>query len=73
MANERWVSPFPHTIPYLLFVEHFTELNNIYWAHVPAKNTIEKKAFYALKSMEEDPKKYFLIRDEDDRRLPLTY
>lgn len=73
MANERWVSPFPHTIPYLLFVEHFTELNNIYWAHVPAKNTIEKKAFDALKSMEEDPKKYFLIRDEDDRRLPLTY
>jgi hypothetical protein len=73
MSNERWVSPFPHTIPYLLFIEHFTELNNIYWAHVPAKNTIEKKALESLKSMEEDPKKYFLIRDEDDRRLPLTY
>ena len=73
MSNERWVSPFSHTIPYLLFIEHFTELNNIYWAHVPAKNTIEKKAIEALGNGNADPKKYFLIRDEDDRRLPLTY
>ena len=73
MSNERWESPFPHTIPYLLFIKHFTELNDIYWAHVPAKNTIEKKAFEFLKNKEADPKGYFLIRDEDDRKLPSTY
>lgn len=73
MANERWVSPFKHTIAYILFVKHFTELNNIYWAHVPAASTIEKKALEALGSPESDPKAYFLIRDEDDRRLTATY
>ena len=70
MANERWNSPFPHTIAFVLFKEHFTELNYVYWAHVPAASTIEKKALEALKSEDADPKRYFLIPDKDDRRIP---
>lgn len=73
MANERWNSPFPHTIAFVLFKEHFTELNNVYWAHVPAASTIEKKALEALESEEADPKQYFLIPDKDDRRIAQTY
>ena len=59
MANERWNSPFPWSIPYHLFQKHFTELNEIYWAHVPAANTIEKTTLAALGSSKEDPKKFF--------------
>lgn len=73
MANERWNSPFPHTIAFVLFKEHFTELNYVYWAHVPAASTIEKKALEALKSEDADPKRYFLIPDKDDRRISKTY
>lgn len=73
MANERWNSPFPHTIAFVLFKEHFTELNNVYWAHVPAASTIEKKALESLKSEDADPKLYFLIPDKDDRRMAQTY
>ena len=70
---ERWNSPFAWSIPYNLFIKHFTELNSIYWAQVPAANTIEKKAIEFLKSDYEDPTKYFLIPDEDDRRIAKTY
>ena len=73
MSKERWNSPFVHSIAFILFKKHFTELNKIYWAHVPAASTIEKKAFEALKSEDADPKKYFLIPDKDDRRIALTY
>ena len=44
MANERWESPFPYTLAYNLFKQHFTELNRVYWAFVPAKDTIKKAA-----------------------------
>lgn len=44
MSNERWVSPLQHTIAYELFKKHFTEINKIYWAFVPASNTIESNA-----------------------------
>ena len=27
MNDERWYSPFPCTIPFVLFKKHFTELN----------------------------------------------
>lgn len=73
MANERWESPFEWSIPYFLFIKHFTELNSIYWSHVPAASTIEKKSLETLGSNDADPKKYFLIRDEDDRRMAPTY
>lgn len=73
MTNVRWKSPFEHSIPFSLFHKHFTEINNAYWAYVPAANTIEKKAIESLKNESEDPRKYFLIPDEDDRRLANTY
>lgn len=73
MQNERWHSPFAHTIPFILFRRHFTELNDVYWAHVPAASTIEKKAYDALGAEDADPKKYFLIPDKDDRRMAPTY
>ena len=73
MANERWNSPFSHTIPFMLFKAHITELNEVYWAHVPAASTIEKKAFESLKSEDADPKLYFLISDKDERRMAQTY
>ena len=73
IPNDRWESPFPHTIAFELFRLHFTELNNIYWAHVPAANTIIKKAKEALPTDSDDPKSYFLIPDVDDRRIALSY
>ena len=73
MANERWCSPFPHTIAYNLFKKHFTELNQVYWSFVPAYNTIVSKAKKELVSDEADPKSYFLIRDEDDRRIAPSF
>lgn len=73
MANERWSSPFSHTIAFVLFKEHFTELNSVYWAHVPAASTIEKKSLEALKSEDADPKLFFLVHDKDDRRVAPTY
>ena len=72
MNDERWYSPFPCTIPFVLFKKHFTELNAIYWAHVPASNTIKKKASEKLTD-NDDPKQFFLIQDEDDRRLAPTF
>lgn len=72
MSNERWNSQFPHTIPYNLFKRHFTEINQIYWAFVPASNTI--KSYAKEKSQNDaDPKKIFLIHDDDDRRIAGTY
>lgn len=73
MANERWNSPFNKTIAYTLFIKHFTELNDIYWAHVPAASTIESKAKQALCPTSADPKTFFLIHDEDDRRLAPSF
>ena len=73
MPNERWNSPYSHSIPYILFSKHFTEINNVYWAYVPASSTIEKKAIESLKDKSADPRGYFLIPDEDDRRLANTY
>lgn len=73
MTDERWNSPFPHTIAYYLFKKHFTELNQVYWSFVPAYNTILSEAKKNLNDDNADPKEYFLIRDEDDRRLPQTF
>lgn len=72
MSNERWTSPFPHTIAYTLFKKHFTEINRVYWAFVPANNTIQKFAKEKAK-INQDPKSFFLIHDEDDRRVASTY
>ena len=73
MIDVRWTSPFEHTIPFSLFHKHFTEINDAYWAYVPAASTIEKRALEDLQNEAEDPRKYFLISDEDDRRVANTY
>ena len=41
----RWKSPLPYTLAFNLFKKHYTELNEIYWAFVPASNTIKKEEF----------------------------
>ncbi len=71
--NDRWLSPFPYTLAFNLFRQHLTELNNVYWAFVPASNTIKKSAKIALAEDDADPKQYFLIPDEDDRRVAPTF
>lgn len=73
MSDERWNSPFGKTIAFTLFAKHFTELNDVYWAHVPAASTIESSAKEALNTPDADPKSFFLIRDEDDRKLAATF
>lgn len=73
MADARWISPFPYTIAFRLFKQHFTELNNIYWSFVPVDSTIKKTAKSALQANDADPKTFFLVRDEDDRRIAPTY
>lgn len=71
--DERWNSPFPYTLAYNLYKKHITELNKIYWAYVPANNTIKKHAKVALEAENADPKTYFLIPDADDRRVATSY
>lgn len=71
--QERWQSPFPYTLSYNLFRKHITELNKMYWAFVPASNTIKKAAKTALVTDDADPKTYFLIPDKDDRRVAPTF
>ena len=69
----RWQSPFPYTLAFNLFKQHITELNKVYWAFVPASNTIKKLAKNALVTDDADPRSFFLIPDKDDRRLALTF
>lgn len=73
MSNERWNSPFPYTLAFNLFRKHFTELNQIYWSFVPAYNTIVSNAKKQLVNDNADPKTFFLIPDEDDRRIASTF
>lgn len=73
MSNARWESPFQYTLAFNLFKKHFTELNQAYWAFIPAYNTIKSTSKKSLSSDDSDPKAFFLIRDEDDRRIAPTY
>lgn len=73
MKNVRWNSPFPYSICHKLFIEHLTELNKMYWAHVPAANTIEKEAMSSYKGGNKELTKFFLIQDENDRRLAPSF
>ncbi len=72
MADERWVNPFNYSMAYVLFMKHFTELNKIYWAHIPARNTIQKQVKVA-QNEEKNILDFFIVRDEDDRRVASTY
>lgn len=73
MSNERWNSPFSYTFAFALFRKHFTEINQVYWSFIPASNTIISNAKKALKNDDADPKTFFLIPDEDDRRIANTF
>lgn len=74
MADERWVSPFKNSLAYFLFMKHFTEINDVYWAHVPASDTIIKHI--KQESVNEPSKEFcklFVVRDENERRLAKDY
>ncbi len=73
MIDVRWKSPFPHTLAFNLFKKHITELNEVYWSFVPASNTIIDHAKKALQTDDADPLKFFLVHDEDDKRMAKTY
>ena len=73
MSNERWNSPYDHTIVFSLFKKNFTELNNSYWAHIPAANKIKKLAKTEIQEKGLRPIDYFIVRDEDDRRLANSF
>jgi hypothetical protein len=45
----------------------------MYWANVPASNTIEKKVKEFQLGGEKDPLKFFLIPDEDDRKIAASF
>lgn len=69
MTDVRWNTPFDYSFAYKLFEKHFTELNEMYWAHVPAANTIQKMAMEFQTSGDNIPTHFFIIPDKDDRRL----
>lgn len=73
MANERWDSPFSFTLAFNLFKKHFEEINAAYWSFVPAYSTIIANAKSALLTDDADPKTFFLIHDEDERRVAPTF
>lgn len=59
MNNVRWNSPFPYTLAFNLFKQHFEEINRSYWAFVPVANTIKSLAKKNLVDDNADPKKFF--------------
>lgn len=74
MADEiRWETRFPHSLPYRLFIKHFTELNRNYWAHAPAATTIEKLSEDFSKKESVTPIDFFYIKTDDERRLAPTF
>lgn len=70
--NIRWKNNFNHSIAYELFIKHYTQLNEMYWANVPVINTIEKQVKEQFNGTNK-PKDFFVISDEDERRLSPTF
>lgn len=73
MKNVRWESPFPYSLAFNLFKQHFEEINRSYWAFVPASNTIIALAKKNLVDDNANPLTFFLIPDDEDRRVAPTY
>ncbi len=69
----RWKTRFPHSLPYRLFIKHFTELNRIYWAYTPAVTTIEKLSKDFSEKDGVTPIDFFYIDTADERRLAPTF
>ena len=72
MANERWESPFPYTLAYNLFKQHFTELNRVYWLLYQRK-TLSRKLQKTPYQMTMLIQELLLVKDEDDKRIAPTY
>ena len=74
MADERWISPFKNSLAYYLFIKHFSELNEVYWSHVPASDTIIK---HMKEKVYDNPStdfcKLFIVKDENERRIASDY
>lgn len=73
MKNFRWDTPFARSLSYKLFIEHYTEINDMYWANLPAANTIENNAMSYHKLGNNNPLDFFLVHDVDDRRVATTF
>lgn len=73
MSSVRWNSPFPYTLAFNLFKQHFEEINRAYWAFVPASNTIKALAKKSLIDDNADPKEYFMVPDEEDKHIAPSY
>ena len=73
LNSDRWNSPYDHTMVYGLFKRNFTELNDAYWAHCPASNTIQRKAKAEIKAKNLQPLDYFDVHDEEDRHVADSY
>ena len=73
MSSVRWNSPFPYTLAFNLFKQHFEEINRTYWAFVPASNTIKALAKKSLIDDNADPKEYFMVPDEEDKHIAPSY
>lgn len=71
--NIRWEAPFSYSLAHDLFIQHLTELNKLYWSHVPAANTIEKKAMVFYETNQKTPKDFFLLSDENDHRMAASF
>lgn len=69
MSYDRWHSPFSHSLTFKLFNQHFTELNAMYWANIPVENKIKKLVKETCDSGTEKPLDFFIVHDEDDRRI----
>lgn len=69
----RWKSPFKRSISYRLFSKHFTELNRMYWANIPAANTIKKRASEFSQEGNDNMLDFFIVNDEDDRKVEKNF
>ncbi|WP_455902421.1 hypothetical protein [Clostridium sp.] len=73
MSNVRWETKFPYSLAFNLFKQHLEEINRSYWAFVPAYNTIVKIANGKLNNDDANPRDFFMVPDEEDRRLAQSY
>lgn len=69
----RWDTPFCRSLSFRLFMQHFTELNQMYWSQVPVANKIEKDVKTFQNTGEHVPLDFFIVHDEDDRRIAPTF
>lgn len=63
----------PYTLAFNLFKQHIEEINRSYWAFVPTKKYNQSTCKKNLVNDDADPKSFFLIPDEEDRRIAPTY